>query len=189
MLKKEARTVFKQKRDSLSEKERMKLDDLILIQFQKIDLPFLSLVLSFYPIEQHKEVNTFLLTDFLQFQNPGLQIAYPKTDFHKNEMQAIVCESDEVFEMNQYHIAEPTSCEIADPQTIDLVLVPLLAFDKKGYRVGYGKGFYDRFLTATRPDCIKLGFSYFEPLELIDDAADFDVPLDFCITPQKAYVF
>ena len=70
-----------------------------------------------------------------------------------------------------------------------MVLVPLLAFDSKGYRVGYGKGFYDRFLKQCRNDCVKIGLSYFEPIDAINDAGEFDVPLDFCITPQKAYVF
>ncbi|RYZ27704.1 MAG: 5-formyltetrahydrofolate cyclo-ligase, partial [Chitinophagaceae bacterium] len=76
-----------------------------------------------------------------------------------------------------------------DPKEIDLVVVPLLTFDKKGYRVGYGKGFYDRFLHQCKKDCIKIGLSYFDPIEAVDDANEFDVTLDFCITPQKAYVF
>ncbi len=189
MLKKEIRAIYKKKRNELSTSERMKLDDLLLIQFQKLDLPFLSLVLSFYPIEEHKEMNTFIITDYLQFRNPGLHIAYPKTDLVTNEMQAIVCGDEEEFEINQYDIAEPTSCEMVDAKMIDMVIVPLLAFDKKGYRVGFGKGFYDRFLKDCREDCIKLGFSYFDAIDTIDDAAEFDVPLDFCITPQKAYVF
>ena len=51
------------------------------------------------------------------------------------------------------------------------------------------KGFFDRYLKGCREDCIKIGFSYFEPLDSIDDANEFDVPLDFCITPQRIYVF
>ena len=75
------------------------------------------------------------------------------------------------------------------PAEIDLVFVPLLAFDKKGFRVGYGKGFYDKWLAGCRPDCIKVGFSYFEPVESIDDRHEFDVPLNLCITPHNVYVF
>ena len=65
----------------------------------------------------------------------------------------------------------------------------MLAFDTRGNRVGYGKGFYDRYLPACRPDCIKLGFSYFDPVDSVDDAHEFDVPLDLCITPNRTYVF
>jgi 5-formyltetrahydrofolate cyclo-ligase len=70
-----------------------------------------------------------------------------------------------------------------------MIIIPLLAFDEKGYRVGYGKGFYDRYLKECREDCLKIGLSYFEAVPSVDDAAEFDVPLDFCITPQRTYVF
>jgi 5-formyltetrahydrofolate cyclo-ligase len=70
-----------------------------------------------------------------------------------------------------------------------MVIVPMLAFDRQGNRVGYGKGYYDSFLKQCRPDCIKVGVCYFEPIAQIDDAGDFDVPLNFCITPQQVYVF
>jgi 5-formyltetrahydrofolate cyclo-ligase len=189
MLKKEARKIFRQKRKSISPQEKLKLDDLLLIEFQKLSLPFLSAVLSFYPHEENNEPDTFILTGYLQFKNPGLQIAYPKTDSASHSMQAIVCDDNHVFEKNNFSIHEPTHEESIDPDKIDMVIVPLLAFDEKGYRVGYGKGFYDRFLQQCRKDCIKIGLSYFDPIDAIDDADEFDVPLDFCITPQKAYVF
>ena len=189
MLKKDARKLFQQKRAQLSAAEKMKMDDLLLIQFQKIDLPFLSLVLSYYPIDEKGEINTFILTDYLRFRNPGLSIAYPKINSAVNSMQAIVCDDEDEFEPNSYNILEPLSCEAVDPGMIDLAIVPLLAFDKQGYRVGYGKGFYDVFLKQCSDDCLKIGFSYFDPVDVIEDAAHFDVPLNFCITPQKAYVF
>ena len=189
MLKKEARKIFRQKRNALSEREKSRLDDLLLIEFQKLPLPFLATVLSFYPVEENKEPDTFILTRYLEFKNPGLQIAYPKTNRSDHSMQAIVCDDSHAFEKNHLFIHEPTHFEYIEPQKIDMVLVPLLAFDKKGYRVGYGKGFYDRFLKQCRNDCIKIGISYFDPLDVIDDADEFDVPLDFCITPQKVYVF
>ena len=165
------------------------MDDLLLIQFQQLNLPFLSLVMSFYPIEEHKEVNTFIITDYLSFINPGLQIAYPKTEMTTHTMQAIICDEEDAFETNSLNIPEPIKCEAVDPLQIDLVLVPLLVFDKDGYRVGFGKGFYDRFLQQCSEDCIKVGLSYFDPVDAITDRNEFDVPLDFCITPQKAYVF
>jgi 5-formyltetrahydrofolate cyclo-ligase len=71
-----------------------------------------------------------------------------------------------------------------DAATIDLVIVPLVCVDKSGHRVGYGKGFYDRFLKQVRTDCVKVGLSYFEPVERIDDVHEGDVRLDFVITPK-----
>lgn len=104
-------------------------------------------------------------------------------------MQAIVCSADSIFEANEFNIPEPLDNKVADPASLDLVIIPMLAFDEKGNRVGYGKGFFDRYLKESRDDCIKVGFSYFDALDSIDDANEFDVPLDFCITPQRTYVF
>ena len=189
MLKKEARKLFRQKRDLVTPDEKMKSDDLLLIGFQKLPLRFISSLLSFYPVEENNEPDTFTISSYLQFKNPGLQIAYPKINLTDHSMQAIICDDDDVFEKNFFKVPEPQHCEAISPQKIDLVLVPLLAFDKKGFRVGYGKGFYDRFLQQCKNGCIKIGLSYFEPIDAIDDADEFDVPLNFCITPQKVYVF
>jgi 5-formyltetrahydrofolate cyclo-ligase len=188
MLKRDARKLFKEKRRELTSSDQMKLDDLLLIQFQKLQFPFLSYALSFFPIEENHEVNTFIFTAYLQFKNPGMHVTYPKTNFSNEQMQAILDKSEN-FVRNAYNIYEPVSGEEIEPQLLDLVFVPLLVCDKNGNRVGYGKGFYDRFLKLCRPDCLKVGLSYFEPIEVITDTNEFDVPLDFCITPQKAYVF
>jgi 5-formyltetrahydrofolate cyclo-ligase len=189
MTKQQARNIYRKKRDQVSSTDKMKWDDLLLIQFQSIEIPFLEYVLSFYPIEQNNEPNTFLITDYLHFRNPNLQICYPRTNLTNNTMQAVICNADSIFEANAYNIPEPLDTEIADATAIDLVIIPLLAFDEKGNRVGYGKGFYDRYLKECRDDCIKVGFSYFEAFDSVDDPHEFDVPLDFCITPQRTYVF
>ena len=144
-VKKRNRKLFREKRAELTPLQQQKWDDLILIHFQTIELPFLSSVLSFYPIEEKKEINTFTIVDYLHFKNPALQIAYPKTDVGTQTMKAIACTADAAFEINEYGIPEPVEDEALSPGEIDLVLIPLLAFDKEGNRVGYGKGFYDGF--------------------------------------------
>lgn len=189
MLKKEIRKQYRQKRADLSAQQKSKLDDLLLIQFQTVPLPYVSNVLSFYPIEEKGEINSFIITEYLKFQNPGLHIAFPKTDLSTHTMKAVGITIDTAFENNQYNIPEPIGNTIIDAQDLALVLVPMLAFDLKGHRVGYGKGFYDRFLQDCNRDCIKIGLCYFEPVQAIKDSHQFDVPLNFCITPQKVYVF
>lgn len=189
MLKKDARKEFRQKRQELTFSQKEKYDDLLLIQFQKLALPFLSTVLSFYPIEENKEINTFIITDYLKFKNPGLQVAYPRTDIFKKSMCAVTSSENTPFHLNVYNILEPVEGEILSPSEIDLILIPLLAFDLHGHRVGYGKGFYDRFLQQCAESCVKIGLCYFEPVSVIEDASEFDVPLNFCITPQQVYVF
>lgn len=189
MLKKEARKTYKEKRMALSEKERVKLDDLLLIQFQSAELPFIESLLTYWPIEENNEPDTHLFTEFLRFRNPELIVCYPKSDFESGSMQALITDIDTPFTKTVLNIFEPAGSDIIMPDEIDLVFVPLLAIDKNGYRVGYGKGFYDKWLAGCRADCIKVGFSYFEPIATIDDRNEFDVPLNLCITPHNQYVF
>jgi len=189
MLKKEARAEFKEKRMALSEKERTRLDDLLLIQFQTAELPFIESLLTYWPIEENNEPNTHLFTEFMRFRNPGVKVCYPKTDFKAGYMQAVMTDIDTPFSKTVMNIFEPQANDEVKPEEMDMVFVPLLVFDKIGFRVGYGKGFYDKWLADCRPDCIRIGFSYFEPIESLDDRNEFDVPLNIAITPQNVYVF
>ncbi len=174
---------------ALSVQERIKLDDLLLIQFQTAPLPFISSLLSYWPIEENNEPDTHPLTEFLKFRNPELRVCYPVSDFETGLMKAIITDIDTPFTKHALNIYEPGSGDIIDPRQLDLVFVPLLAVDRQGYRVGYGKGFYDKYLSGCADDCIKIAFSYFEPVDNIEDRHEFDVPLDLCITPYNVYVF
>jgi len=189
MLKKDLRKLYKQKREALTTAQKLKWDDLILIQFQTLDIPFVSYVMSFYSIAEKSEVDSFAITDFLHFRNPSLTLAYPRMDVSQHTMEAVVAPPDAAFNSNEFGITEPFGNQLLHPNDIDLILVPMLACDETGHRVGYGKGYYDRFLSECREDCLKIGLSYFEPVSLINDTADYDVPLNFCITPQQVYVF
>ena len=189
MTKSSLRQLYKQRRSDLTEKDRVKMDDLILINFQQLAFENITTVLNYWPLQKMQEFNTHLIADFLAFQNPGLQLAFPVTDIANTSMSAMLTTEDTDFVVNAYGIAEPVNGEWLPPKEIDMVFVPFLAYDQRGYRVGYGKGFYDRFLAACRPDILKLGFSYFEPVEHISDINQFDVPLDICITPNRIYEF
>ena len=143
MLKAEARNLYREKRQALSVKERMKLDDLLLIQMQTAQLPFITFLLSYWPIEQNHEPNTHLFTDYLEFQNPELIICYPKSNIVQKTMEAMQTNDDTRFRKNEYNLYEPEDGIIVNPAGLDMVFVPLLTFDKRGFRIGYGKGFYD----------------------------------------------
>lgn len=184
-----ARQLYREKRMALSEQERVKLDDLMLIRFQTADLPFIVSLLSYWPIEENNEPDTHLFTEFLKFRNPEVKVCYPVTNFTTGVMKAVATDIDTAFTKHDLNIFQPDRGEILRPEELDMVFVPLLIFDKRGYRVGYGKGFYDKYLAGCRKDCIKVGFSYFEPVDAIDGRHEFDVPLDLCITPHNVYVF
>jgi 5-formyltetrahydrofolate cyclo-ligase len=104
-------------------------------------------------------------------------------------MENIFFEGLHQLEKNGWGISEPKQGVPTPSEKIDLVIVPLLAFDKQGHRVGYGKGFYDRFLKECRPDCQKVGLSMFDPENQSIETNEHDVLLSLCITPTKEYKF
>lgn len=189
MTKKELRKFYRHKRLEITLQEKTKMDDLLLIQFQKLPLPGIHSLFCYWPITNFNEPDTHLVTDYLSFKNPGIVTAYPKIDTDKGKMEAIVADEETIFEPKAFGIMEPKGSLSLSPAAIDLVLVPLLCFDKAGHRVGYGKGYYDRYLSACRKDCLKIGISYFDPVEEIADKHEFDVPLNLCVTPHSTYVF
>jgi 5-formyltetrahydrofolate cyclo-ligase len=120
---------------------------------------------------------------------PGMQLAYTKINNHTQQLEAFAVHDDTPFALNSFGVAEPVTDELIDPQEIDMIITPLLVCDESGYRVGYGKGFYDKYLAQCRPDVLKVGLSYFDIIPAIDDVDDFDVSLNICITPHKVYEF
>ena len=185
----EIRKQYKILRSNISSKEKLKLDDLLLLQFQQVDCSAFETLFTFWPMAHQIEPNTLLFSSYLRHFVPNLQISYPKSDFDTHEMQAILIDEDTIYKTNEQGITEPKLGEIINPKTIDVTFVPLLVCDKNGFRVGYGKGFYDKFLSACNPNIIKIGFSYFEPIDKIEDTNSFDVPLTYCITPDNIYEF
>lgn len=189
MNKNELRKLYLQKRTSISEKEKLIGEDLMLLQFQQLNFSDIQYVLSYWPLATSNEPNTHLFTGYLKHLYPNIQIAYPVTHPTNYTMQGILTNEHTQFVPNQWGIYEPMEGDLLIPERIDMVFVPLITFDTAGYRVGYGKGFYDRFLTDCRKNVVTIGLSYFEPVTKISDIQSFDVPLNYCITPQNRYEF
>jgi 5-formyltetrahydrofolate cyclo-ligase len=187
MRKQDIRKQYKQKRSAISLQEKEKLEDLMLIQFQKLNLPCQHL-LSYAPIEKNNEYNPFLAEEFLAFKNHDLQLLYPVIEQQTQSLQAAKIDGTTSFKLNSLQIAEPVNPVFVAADKIDIAFVPLLAFNKRGYRVGYGKGYYDKFITLCKLEVVCIGFSFFEPIE-ITDVEIHDKKLDFCITPNKVYSF
>jgi 5-formyltetrahydrofolate cyclo-ligase len=189
MKKKELRRIFKESRKALSIDEIEKFNDLILINFQKLELPFLNCVHSFIPSLKLAEPDTTNIIRFLKFKNPHIKIAIPKVDIHSGNMVHYHFEDDMEMITNEFGIEEPLAGEMITEKEIEMVLVPLLAFDKRGFRVGYGKGYYDKFLARCNPYVIKIGLNFYDPVDEISDINAFDIPLDFCVTHHEIYAF
>ena len=190
MTKKELRKIYKEKRLALSHQQKLKIDDLLLIRFQRLHFDYdVQLLLSYFPLSVHAEIDPHLFSDNMRLHLPHLQVAYPVIDPLEHSMQAFLVDDDTTMGVNVYGIEEPIGGAAVAASDVDVVFVPLLAFDEQGYRVGYGKGYYDRYLYSCRKDVITIGFSYFEAVGKIDDKNQFDIPLNYCITPQQLYEF
>ena len=189
MTKAALRNIYKEKRKQLSTADVEKLTDLILINFQKIKLPFISIAHTYIASQRLGEIDPSSITRYLEFKNPGLKILVPRIDKLSGDLHHLHYHDEVEFENNAFGIAEPVGGEKFSADIIDLVLVPLLAFDKHGNRVGYGKGFYDKFLSECNEKAIKIGLSFFEPEAQIDDINQYDIPLNYCVTPQNVFDF
>lgn len=89
-------------------------------------------------------------------------------------------------ELGSFHIEEPTGDDITDPGEIELVIVPATAYDRKGNRLGRGKGFYDRLLKTTSATKIGVGYEF----QLIDEVPSepHDVAMDIIITQHSTII-
>jgi 5-formyltetrahydrofolate cyclo-ligase len=140
----------------------------------------------FLSIENQKEVDTSFLRTLLQGKDK--EIVIPKIN-DSVRLQHFLLTDHTLFKRNSLGIPEPVSGIEIKPSIIDVVFIPLLSFDSKGNRVGYGKGYYDRFLLNCKEECLKIGLSFFEEEQCVFDVEDTDIPLDFCVTPRQIYQY
>ena len=161
MTKSEARKHFSAKREQLGNREINTFQDLLLIRFQELNLPYFKLVHSYIKHPQRNEPNPEYLIDWLEFRDPGLSITYAKSNMEDCSMDHFLYDDEMLFKLNKFGIPEPEYGVRVEPDSIDLSIIPLLAFDKRGNRVGYGKGYYDRFISMCSKDMLKIGLSFF----------------------------
>ncbi|WP_299705712.1 5-formyltetrahydrofolate cyclo-ligase [uncultured Pontibacter sp.] len=141
----------------------------------------------FLPIIKNNEVNTWAIIERLRLEHPEVRVVVPVTDAEQNVLTHHHLTEESVLVENAWGIPEPKDAQIVHANEVDVVLIPLLAFDRQGHRVGYGKGFYDRFLADCRPDVIKIGLSLEPPVERIADPNIYDVPLDYAVMPEGVW--
>ncbi|WP_345230813.1 5-formyltetrahydrofolate cyclo-ligase [Olivibacter ginsenosidimutans] len=186
----ECRLRFKTMRDGLSKDQYVRFNRSLLDEAKKIPLVGVNCIHLFLPIVEQKEPNTFLIIEYLTATYPAIKIVVPRSDVQSNLLTHHVFGHHQELVRNKWGILEPhEATEPVEEHMIDLIFLPLLAFDQQGNRVGYGKGYYDRFLNACKPDVQKIGLSLFGPVDQIADVEPHDVPLDKCITPEKTWVF
>lgn len=190
MLKTELRKIYLARQKAISSAERNEKSEKITnVFFENFDLSGIRFLHCFLPIEKFKEIKTKLIFETAWREFPAVKTLVPRVDFRNDEIENLIYTAETALGQNQWQIHEPLHDESVEAAEIDLVIVPLIAVDKKGFRVGYGKGFYDRLLAKCRANCLKVGLSYFAPIEEIADVKDFDAPLDYCVTPEEVWKF
>ncbi|MDO3694466.1 5-formyltetrahydrofolate cyclo-ligase [Wenyingzhuangia sp. chi5] len=187
MNKNELRKKYKSLRSELS-KEEVELKSIgVANQLLKIDVWNKTYYHLFLSIEEQKEIDTEQILHILFARNK--EVVVSKSNFKNNTLSHFLLTENTKLEVNKYGIPEPMNGLPVPENMIEVVFIPLLAFDKKGNRVGYGKGFYDDFLSKCTPETLKIGLSFFEAEQEIEDVYEGDFPLDYCVTPNKIYHF
>lgn len=186
--KKEFRQSYRQRRKQLSSQEVNEWSRKIAQQLEqwldgKADLEHFHL---FFPIAKFNEVNTFYIKDLLEVRGKVLYTS--QVNREGSQLDTLKLPLDAAFFLDEWGIPVPQESLRVSPTKVQVVLVPLLAYDVEGNRLGFGKGHYDTFLGSLPPTVIKIGLSFFPPEGSLPTEAH-DIPLNYCITPDHCWVF
>ncbi len=187
MTKSELRKKYKALRKSLSVDQADDFSLAIANRLLQLDIWDKSFYHIFLSIEEQKEINTEYILNILAGKDKNIVIS--KSNFENISLTHYLLTDSTRIKKNHYNIPEPIDGIEINSSQIEVVFVPLLAFDNTGNRVGYGKGFYDRFLSECKPETIKIGLSFFEVEEEVFETDDNDVSLDYCVTPDRVFQF
>lgn len=187
MNKKEIRIKYKSLRQELTKDQTEELSLAVANNLLSLPIWEATYFHLFLTIEEQKEIATEFILQILAGRDK--EIVVSKSNFDTFEMTHYLLTDNTKFMKNEYNIPEPIDGIEVPVSKIDVVFVPLLAFDNFGNRVGYGKGFYDRFLSACKPCTIKVGLSFFDSEKHVEDTSINDIKLNFCVTPTKVYKF
>ena len=187
------------KKDIIRKEYAKKRQELSSLQFQEASSQLIQNIIElikknhpecihcFLPIQSKDEINTAMIIQYCWENN--IKVVVPVSNFDDGTLKTAEFKPYTKTKLTKHNIPEPIDPVWTKNDAIDLVITPLLAFDFKGYRVGYGKGFYDRFFASLPRETKKVGISLFEPCEAIEDVNEHDIPLTHCVTPNKIFTF
>ena len=174
------RKSFLKKRIALSDQEHEDKSFAIANNCLKLPIWHLEYYHIYLPIKAKAEIDTTLILTLLQGKDK--QVILPR--IKGSELEHILLTDITKLKINGLGIPEPEKGIKISPEQIDVIFLPLLAWDKSGNRLGYGKGFYDNFLSLCKKNTIKVGLSFFDPVEMIIDIRSEDIQMDFCVNPE-----
>ena len=187
------------KKDIIRKEYAKKRQELSSLQFQEASSQLIQNIIElikknhpecihcFLPIQSKDEINTAMIIQYCWENN--IKVVVPVSNFDDGTLKTAEFKPYTKTKLTKHNIPEPIDPVWTNNDAIDLVITPLLAFDLKGYRVGYGKGFYDRFFASLPKETQKVGISLFGPCEAIENINEHDIPLTHCVTPNKIFTF
>ncbi|MEL6606934.1 MAG: 5-formyltetrahydrofolate cyclo-ligase [Bacteroidota bacterium] len=154
---------------------------------QAFNLTDYSYVHIYLAVVDRREVATRGIVHTLFSQYPEVVVAAPRLVGKPERIASRIITPETTFQAHQWGLQEPTDGKAIIATDFDMVILPVIAFDAQGYRVGYGKGHYDRFLAQCRPTVTKVGLCFEDSVPAITDLHAYDVPMDYCITPRQVW--
>ena len=185
--KQELRSYYSHQRFALSDQRHTKYSEMIINQARSLDMWSHENYHVYLTSENpnHKEVKTFQLIDLLWKKKK--QVFVPKVNGQELEIHPF--SENTLLRNNQWFIPEPTETDKENPEILQVAFLPLIVADQRGYRLGYGKGFYDRFLNQCATSILKIGLGFFAPIQSIENVHSADQKLNYLVTPKKIYEF
>ena len=161
--------------------------------FDRFDVATWRWLHLFLPLAARHEPDTWHIIRRIWAETMLVQLAVPVMQPGSNSLKHYELTPNTPLAANHWGIPEPDPAEATavPPSQLDAVLVPLLAADRRGHRVGYGGGYYDRFLTQCPPATRFIGLSILEdePVAKIANVQPTDVPLHALLTPGRVWHF
>lgn len=173
------RSQMKKRRQMLGSEERVRASHMIIKALNELGpVQSARTIMAFAAIQNEVDLRELLEEQ----QRSGKRILLPRVE--GNEIIAVEWQGWQDTAISSFGVAEPRGSAFS-PQEIDMVLIPGLAFDGNGYRLGYGKGFYDRFLPSLRPNAFKCGVCY--EFQVVDNVFphERDIPVHWIVTEQS----
>ena len=155
--------------------------------FQHFNLAHYPYIHTYLACAERREVDTWGIVHVILSQYPQVVLAVPKLLGGPGQMESCPIDQATTFQSHAWGMQEPTGGRRVPAADFLLVILPVIAFDKHGYRVGYGQGYYDRFLQQCRPDVTKVGLCFAGPVSTVTDLHMHDVPMDYCVTPSQVF--
>lgn len=178
-IKNEMRDEYKKKRQAMDSEEKLRLDSKISERFlSSMSYKYANQILLYASTDD--EISTDII--FKKAIADGKNCFFPRC-FEHSQMAYYKASSEKDLISDKYNIKAPAdSSEIYEPQPSDVCIVPAMAYDKKGFRLGYGKGFYDRFLPNFMG--VKIGFCYSSFIRPQLPRGRYDISVDSIITEK-----